>query len=193
MLTMQQNLGGLKIVVRFEVDAYIEDPVETEELPSEADPSILSLAGLTLSDPSKTKFGLKILRKGPSKAPDLSNLVELTTSSGGFGYRKKDQDAQLYLSGTPWLIIAYHDQGNFRTIQKRSFLSSSDEEKKRKWDRDLTLLATFLRSIKDVAAQRGENVRMSLIYDRQHRDVVKIYKPLRQDSFLPTEMLRRFT
>ena len=27
---MQQNLGGLKIVVRFEVDAYIEDPIEAE-------------------------------------------------------------------------------------------------------------------------------------------------------------------
>lgn len=153
---------------------------------------MLSLAGLSLLNPFDTKFGLKIYHRGPSKAPDLSTIAELTTSSTG-RIRKNDTYAQLYLSGTPILIIAQHNSGTFTRIEKRQLLTSFSDEQKTQKDESLTRLANLLHSIKELVTRHGENGRMSLVYDGQDKDSVKIYEPLHHDSFLPEEMLRRFT
>ena len=177
-LTKKQNLGELKIVVLFEVDAYIGDPTEADRLAANDDPNLVSsFEGLSLSNPSKTVLVLKIYHSGPSQAPDSSTLAKITTCSKG-QIGRKEIYPQLYLSGIPHWIIAHCKDGTFTRVEKRNLLTSFSDEEKRGRDENLTRLAIFLRSIKEITMKRSDGEMVSLVYDGQNKDVTKIYQPL---------------
>ena len=98
------ELGGLKMLVRFEVDACIEDPDaagDTAEAPREE---------------TTTPTGVRIVPRGVLVPEET--IVEL--KSRPKGKRVIKQAPQLWFSRTPILIIGYHEHGgNIVEIEKR--------------------------------------------------------------------------
>lgn len=114
----------MNFLVRFEVDACYpsEDDSDVDEL-------VTKTTSLSLSaDPSKKKTeaetfvsnGLSIIASGHDKLVEQKNIIELTSKSlkSRQQFRWAKKYPQLYLSGTPTLLLGVHDSGNFSSIEK---------------------------------------------------------------------------
>lgn len=112
-----QNLGGIKVLLRFEIDAC------TQTVPSgpsaEVDDLATALAGLsTGTSASQKTSSFKTLDIRPSGNRTLvpqSTLIELKTRAAHKALDMDETAPQLYLSQTPYLYLAKHVKGNFQT------------------------------------------------------------------------------
>jgi len=111
------NFDGLRMVVRFEVDACFPYDTSTSVPPS--DNSAASgkgrekkkALGSSLNHP-----GVKIIRGGSSEVPQ-THLLEIKTHSG-MRLNWPKTYPQLYLSQTPNIHHAFHKGGRFTSIEK---------------------------------------------------------------------------
>ncbi|KAF5360700.1 hypothetical protein D9756_004995 [Leucocoprinus leucothites] len=121
------DFGGLKMVVRSEIDACIpddeaednDDPTSPEELPSHPSPMPPS--------PISTKFGLKII-PSPNPPTPQTHLIELSTikSSTFPVWNAHERYPQLYFSQVPNHYLASHVCGTINQINKRDLHKSPE-------------------------------------------------------------------
>lgn len=194
------DFGELRLLVRFEVDACLP----TEVAPT-LDDLISQTASLAISSsrpPEKsqpdTVNGLKILRSGDSLVPQ-NNIIELTSRVSCGSIDWDNIFPQLYLSGTPRLIIGYHDAGNFHQIEHFNTEDVDDEtmrEAKRKTQDGLNRLALVLGLVRDAvldltdddaSGDRSERL-LSLVCQEKK---LKLYERT-GGSKLPEELVAHF-
>jgi len=205
---VQYDLNGLKMVVRFEVDACI--PSEASPLPTSAkvglssnvDDLIGALSGVslrteglgpTLSPVSKGSdtFPKVTVISGGSVVPQ-SSIVELTTRSvrNATSFDWAENYPQLFLSQSPHHFLAVHERGRFTQVNKRK-LESAELKKfaTESIQANLKKLRRLLDIIKELAIKHGERGRLSLVC--QGGDL-KVFKRTSQESCLPDSLLQRF-
>ncbi|KAL4256635.1 Decapping nuclease [Pleurotus pulmonarius] len=109
------DMEGLKMVVRFEVDAYMQDPdapapptpaPNTDQPATPLEPDALRLSGYDLE-----------IRCGGSWDVPQSALVELKTTKASTRPIWKRDYPQLFLSQTPHSYRAFHDAGAIMEVQ----------------------------------------------------------------------------
>lgn len=189
------DFSGLKVVLRFNVNAYLPSPAEDAEVDSLA--SELTHLGLELPqrlnaddavpDPMS---GLRIIHTGSPDIPQDS-LLELTTrTEKGVGKFSWAEDyPQLFLSQTPNHYTAVHRDGRFSTIRKRRLGSPEMQRVEERAQPSLKKLRSILQVLHDLVIEHGETGRLSLICVK---GILQVFKRNTTDSLLPDEFLTRF-
>ncbi|KAK0448469.1 uncharacterized protein EV420DRAFT_1711802 [Desarmillaria tabescens] len=183
------DFNGLKMVVRFEVDACLvpEDPppVSVDTLSAE----VASKA--TLSErPESTRavegmVSLTVVAAGKPIANECT--VELATRKAGNSLLWREKYLQMYFSQTPELFIGKQKDGCFTDIQRKTIESLSyvgDNVQKR-----LRVLRKALHDIQALVSKFGSTGRLSLI--GRDKDLL-VFERSTSDSCLPDEYLKRF-
>ncbi|TFK40515.1 hypothetical protein BDQ12DRAFT_679577 [Crucibulum laeve] len=207
------DLSGLKMVVRFEVDACLptEAPATKKSTPSlgastgksasNVDDLIDSLANVKISPtdssspssiPSSATDSAVYLQviKGGNQVPQ-SAIIELTTRSEARASQLDWAESfpQLFLSQTAHHFLAIHQRGRFIEIQKRKLTSPELQKVASDIQPYLKKLRRILDDIKALVIKHGERGRLSLVCIDGD---LKVYERSVQDSCLPDEVLARF-
>jgi len=195
---VKYDFDGITMVVRFEVDACIPPSSGKRQvaLISNVDDLVDALANTSLSSTSNIKgktsedvHGLRIRQAG-SHVPQ-SNIVELTSRStkrlSTFDW--SETYPQLFLSQTPHLFLAVHNNGEFHTVDKRKlgYLNLKGEEEKAQTA--LWKLRQALGTIKDIVVEHGKSGRLSLVCQRGE---LEVYERSSEVSCLPEDILKNF-
>ncbi|KAG6909281.1 hypothetical protein DXG01_001225 [Tephrocybe rancida] len=203
---VRYDLNGLKLVVRFEVDACIISAASPTASPSSTSTSgglddiIGALSGVKLDTATATPppptahsgaFPKITIIPAGSIVPQAS-IVELTTRStnNALNFNWKESYPQLFLSQTAHHFLAVHERGRFHEVNKRKLESS--ELKKVALDEiqeNLKKLRRLLDQVKDLVIKHGERGRLSLVC---RNGELKVYSRTSQASCLPDEVLQLF-
>ncbi|KAK0506816.1 hypothetical protein EDD18DRAFT_1060286 [Armillaria luteobubalina] len=182
------DLSGLKMVVRYEVDAcHVPHNIPSTSIDERS--SQLTLM-TTLSESTTSTHAvdqstsLIVIHAGKPVANE--SVVELTTMKDTAG-RLKAKYQQLYFSQTPELIIGLHHNGRFTDVQRRTIESMAFFEDS--VQRGLATLGNALRDIQNLAVNSGREGRLSLI--GKDRDLL-VYERSSAASCLPEIYLKRF-
>ncbi|KZT22808.1 hypothetical protein NEOLEDRAFT_1118864 [Neolentinus lepideus HHB14362 ss-1] len=196
------DFDGLKVVLRFNVDAFLptsssstsgsSSPVSVDSLASDLAHLGLELPPRLNAEDAKPDpiSGLRVIRTGTADIAQDS-LLELTTRSekGMARFNWAESYPQLFLSQTPNHYLAIHRNGRFRTIVKRKLGSPEMREVERKVQPSLKKLRQILQIVHDLVIEHGETGRLSLVCVG---GVLKVFKRTVVDSFLPDQFLSRF-
>ncbi|ESK83892.1 geranylgeranyl pyrophosphate synthetase [Moniliophthora roreri MCA 2997] len=206
---VKYDFGGIKMVVRFEVDACLQKPStgrqKSKLLPhasSSADDALDSitagLANTTISSSSTTSKIVPagdrklIVEKGGEVIPqdsviELGTISQRRLTSGQLDWEEKLP--QLLLSQTPLHYLGVHERGRFMEVQKRQVSSSELQGVKRRIDPVIKQLKSALEDIKRMVTQHGERARLSLVC-RNGR--LEVFERQSGDSCLPAEYLEKY-
>ncbi|KAJ7200323.1 hypothetical protein GGX14DRAFT_372230 [Mycena pura] len=189
------DLNGLKMLVRFEVDACIPAAAKAsaKKKVQSIDDLATSLAGVNLASrgvsTSTTNNGLTVISDG-AIIPHTS-LVELTTRTErrAAEFDWKDAYPQLFFSQTPHHFLAVHDRGRFTSVTKRTLESSDLQAVQHAMQPSLKKLRAALDTIRDVVVKNGQRGRLTLVY----RDgKLEVFQRTSSASCLPDHILARF-
>jgi hypothetical protein len=164
---VQYEFGGLKCLVRFESDGYIQDSSMGEgsipiKPPADEDDLLQTLRGTAISQPleaSSSKTDVLLIKHGGSAVPQHS-IFDLKTRSGKY---KKEIDMSdiyplLWLKQIPNFIVAYHDgAGLFEDIRVQDV-----KKRVQKWEKDnkdgIRRFAIILEKVLDIARSNREGL-----------------------------------
>ena len=210
-----KNMGGLKIIVRCEVDACIPEPASesaartTRTTASRtARPSATSsnvddlsdmLSGLNVSrgaststvSPVTQSTDISVIHAGIQRPQ--SSMVELTTRSARFidGFDWAEQYPQLLLTSIPHLFLAMHERGVFQGI-KRHELGTEEfrrVENDSKIQKGFRQLVAVLRTVQSLVKEHGARGRLSLVcYDGR----LEVFERTSDQGTVPASDLERF-
>ncbi|KAF9259086.1 hypothetical protein L218DRAFT_963957 [Marasmius fiardii PR-910] len=203
---VQYDFGGLNIVVRFEVDAFISSaPRSKTTTTSQASTdqtfddmlSAMSKTSITpqneeIQTVSDGETSLKIWKAG-NMSP-TNSIVELATISkkrfDQSAYDWEEVAVQMLISGTPQLYLGIHDRGRFQEVKQKSFSESVELQRAEENVKSaLIKLRRVLEDIKKLAVENGEDGRLSLVCTDGE---LKVYKRKSDDSCLPADFLDEF-
>ncbi|KAF8158456.1 hypothetical protein B0H34DRAFT_789326 [Crassisporium funariophilum] len=191
------DLNGLKMVVRFEVDACIPPPAKyPRKSVSDMDDLVKSFNAISvlpnaLGSNSNSNQHLTVLEGGLEVSPTA--VVELTTRSQTtmklHGFDWKEAYPQLFFSQTAHHILAIHNRGRFVEVQKRKLLSEELQAVEKDAQCELKKMRKALDLIKDVIIGHGKTGRLSLVC--VHGEM-KVYQRSKDESCLPEFAMRLF-
>lgn len=208
----QKDFDGLKLVVRFEVDAGLPTSELEHQSGSKtvAKPSMDSISGgsavdvdlaglvseLRIDPTSKSKGNNKSLPElkvvwGGAEA-EQSSLIEMKTrsSNSNASMKWKDTYPQLYFSQTQHLYIAVHDTGNFTEIRKEDVSSNKNLiQAATNAQSGFRMLRKALETIQALVKEHGLGGRISLVC---RSGALKVYVRKSGDSCLPDNFLALF-
>ncbi|KAG6902422.1 hypothetical protein C0995_000348 [Termitomyces sp. Mi166 len=189
---VRYNLNGLKLVVRFEVDACVSAVSLKTSQPrttasssgNDLDDIIGALSGVSLrtgsAAPPPTKategseaFPTITIISGGFVVPQ-SSIIELTTRStyNASNYDWKENYPQLFLSQTPHHFLAVHERGFFKEVNKRKLDSPELKKVAQAVQEELKKLRRLLDQIKDLVKKHGERGRLSFqAHERRNVDL----------------------
>ncbi|KIY73430.1 hypothetical protein CYLTODRAFT_387077 [Cylindrobasidium torrendii FP15055 ss-10] len=182
------DLDGLKLVVRFEVDACLRE--EASDGAEDVDDLVQTMFRAGLTEKSEVSFGggrtLQVKRGGKPTAQ--SNLVELATITSKWApkFKWEDRYPQLYLSATPYHYLGVHSYGIFQRYEKRR--TEEMETQKETMKRDLYKLRDILLAIQGLVVDHGEE-KVSILYRDKE---MKVYKRSNDASCLPKDYMDLF-
>ncbi|KAI0671233.1 hypothetical protein C8Q78DRAFT_974591 [Trametes maxima] len=198
---VQYDLEGVRLVVRFEADAYI---------PRENDPADL-LSGLSIScspsppapspssppTPDYSDTNLAVLHGG-TLIPQ-SSLIEIATrtSKGRLTHKWHETYTQLLLSQTPHFFLAVHQNGQFSAVERHARRAAGGTsqpglerfDRDARMQRDLRQLVRVLGTMQGLVRGRGRRGRLSLVH-RQGR--LELFERDGDAGRLPESELARF-
>ncbi|KAI0120843.1 hypothetical protein F4776DRAFT_632098 [Hypoxylon sp. NC0597] len=169
------SFGGLNFIIRHETDAYLG----TESYLS------TPLSGPTEQQQVQSRSKLAIRHAG--EAVPLESTIEIKTRASQKRIDISATAAQLWVSQTPKLIRAYHNQGVFQ-IPDVEDVAAKIREWERKNKAELRQLAAVIRRILEVAKGCDGNVEIK--YD-QSQDKLVIWKVSRKMS-LPQDLYSKW-
>lgn len=113
---------GLNFIVRYETDAYVDDPKTGSHRTDPEDDSISRMMQNMALSPSRgpehtTIAGSKLRVKQGGKAVPLSSTLEIKTRAIKNPLSFEAVASQLWVSQTPNLVRAYHERGSFQKPQ----------------------------------------------------------------------------
>ncbi len=209
---MQQDLGGLKMVVRFEVDACIpqstadnatssllSQPTSPRIPPASTNVDSLTdlLSNLDVTSQSEASSqsqntAIAVIRAG-SQVPQ-SSLVELTTRSFKYVNEFDWQEAypQLFLSWTPHLFLAVHDRGTFESMVKHKLGATElrNLETSPRTQQSFRKLVETLKTMQTLVRRHGRRGRLSLVC--QADGTLNVFERTSPQGCLPDSELERF-
>ncbi|KAG8946991.1 hypothetical protein FRC04_011287 [Tulasnella sp. 424] len=158
------NFGSLKILLRYEVDACIlptprPNPVQTP-LEPRSKPKV--------SSPSPTFPMVSVIPLGDaSSIVPQSSILEIKTRIREGEMNWSEIYPQLFLSQTPHLYVARHQQGLFTgtSVTKYDMTSSQLEKAAKAAEKPMARMYALLEAIVAAIRQEGEDVGMALTYD----------------------------
>ncbi|KAJ7480636.1 hypothetical protein FB451DRAFT_1238102 [Mycena latifolia] len=195
---VKYDMSGLKMIVRFEVDACIPSSAKA----SAASKSVQSIddlgdifAGIKLAAPtapapaSKTTHGLTVL-DGGATIPH-SSIVELTTRSERREAEFDWNDAypQLFFSQTPHHFLAVHTRGRFTAVNKRKLGTPELQAVECTLQPSLKKLRAALDVIKALVVKHGQRGRLTLVCRAGN---LQVFERVSSASCLPDEVMSRF-
>jgi hypothetical protein len=184
-----QSFGGLRIVVRFEVDACLPYDASSSSPPSNHPATSKVVAKKkSSSGSSSNSLDVKILRAGSHEVPQ-THLVEIKTHNGSRRTMRWSKTyPQLYLSQTPHVYHAFHNSGTFTLVEKftlgQSNLTDIDESAQEGFKK----LRKLLGSLKSLVAKHGAR-RVSLVCVGK---TLSVYRMPQGESCLPEDALALF-
>ncbi|KAI0823948.1 hypothetical protein BC628DRAFT_462892 [Trametes gibbosa] len=201
---VQYELDGLKLVVRFEVDACTAQPVPIRRSTSShagngvarVDSITDALRGLNVSSTARrtTLSGasaITVIRAGGEVSQ--SSIVELKTRSKNYvdQFDWVEQYPQLFLSYTPNLFLAVHNRGTFERIKKHTLGSAElhPVETDPQIQRSFKQLVAVLRTIQELVKSHGLQGRLTLVCQD---GVLRVYQRTSSMGTVPAQELARF-
>ena len=198
-----QGLGGMKLVVLFEVDAYdpalCADLATKEKGDTQTSDSVQDLTDvvssmsmstpLVLASKSSEKTKLHVIRAG-IEVPQGA-LVKIKTRSKR-NIQNLDWDAiypQLYIGQTPTLKIGVHQRGRFEEVQTKTLDSPELKEVARETETGMKKLWSVLKELHNLVMANGKDARISVI---SKDGALQVLNRESLDSFLPEHTLSRF-
>ncbi|KAI1783569.1 hypothetical protein LXA43DRAFT_1131139 [Ganoderma leucocontextum] len=212
---VQYNMGGLKIIVRCEVDACIPGPASeattsttratasrttsTHTTSSNLDDLSDMLSGLNVSrgtststtSPTTQSADLTVIHAGIQRPQ--SSMVELTTRSARYvdQFDWAEQYPQLFLSDVPHLFLAVHERGVFQRIKKHELGTTEFRrvENDTKIQKGFRQLVAVLRTVQSLVKEHGARGRLSLVC-RDGR--LEVFERTSDQGAVPDSDLERF-
>lgn len=194
-----QDYGGLRLLVRFEVDACLYYNVETQSRkdgPSaqrpipEDDPNDLNSALQRMSICSDDK--IEIINGGV--LVPQSTLVEMSTKSKRSleeGIDWQEYYPQLFLSQTPHYYLGVHNNGQFHRIDARALNDSVLTAQKAEQQSSFDKLCALLKEIRELVVSYGVEKHVSLVYRFQNKKL-EVFSREQDVNILPESWLHRF-
>ncbi|KAI6006616.1 hypothetical protein F5J12DRAFT_101327 [Pisolithus orientalis] len=162
------DFGGLKVLLRYEVDACAEPESEDDSfLASFSTLSIGATGGApTLSNDSafSSRFGMKVKLTSPRSVLPQSSVIEIKTRAARRELDWKEVYPQLYLSQTSYLYLAKHTRGTFGRVEKFQINSEGMAAHAREAEASMAKLEALLSAILKAVRKYGEGVPLSLVY-----------------------------
>ncbi|TBU44042.1 hypothetical protein BD309DRAFT_959331 [Dichomitus squalens] len=209
---VQYDMGGLKMIVRCEVDACIPEPssvgTRTRATFPQSNPRATSsnVDDLTdmLSSLNVTRSTSTSATSTITKSTDItvihagvqrpqSSIVELTTRSvrtiDDFDWT--EQYPQLLLAHVPHVFLAVHERGNFERIKKHELGAAEfrNVENNARLQRAFRQLVGVLRTVQNLAKEHGRRGRLSLVC-RDGR--LEVFERTTDQGAIPDSELERF-
>ncbi|KAJ6555034.1 hypothetical protein DFH09DRAFT_577992 [Mycena vulgaris] len=192
---VKYDMNGLKMVVRFEVDACIPSAAKPSKPVQNIDDLADSLSGITLGAPtkaapaSKTRNGLTVIAGG-APVPHTA-IVELTTRAErrAAEYDWTEAYPQLFFSQTPHHFLAVHNRGRFAEVQKRKLGAPELRAVERTLQPSLKKLRAALDVIKALVVKHGQRGRLTLVCQGGK---LQVFERESNASCLPDDMIARF-
>lgn len=132
------EVGGVRCVVRFEMDAWmpVEGVVESEVVGGGGE--------------DEMRGGVGVVRKG--RLVSQAGVVEIKTRAQNRVLDMKEVLPQLWFSGTPWLTVAYHRGGRFDNVNTMKM----DDGKLEEWEKgNVEGLGKMMKLIKIIMEEAG--------------------------------------
>ncbi|KAF9493014.1 hypothetical protein BDN71DRAFT_1160908 [Pleurotus eryngii] len=215
---IRYDMNGLKMIVRYEVDAYVPDDTlpdtsppdrswrngPSASTPARIDDLADTLASIKLtpttpspspkaalpSDKASFHSGLTVYPGGSWSTPQ-SAIVELTTrSQRNFDSMSwADLYTQLFVSQTPHCFVGIHRQGTFTRLVRENLRSVAMERVRRAEQPRLKTLRWVLGAIQDLLVERGGGSRVSLVSEA---GILGVYECENEEDVLPEEIMEYF-
>ncbi|KAF4617348.1 hypothetical protein D9613_005790 [Agrocybe pediades] len=194
------DLNGLKMVVRFEVDACIPPVAKyprrsiasMSELTSSLNALSLAQADPALASSSPLRSNQLRIFEGGIEVSSTS-VIELTTRSQltikQYGFNWKEAYPQLFFSQTAHHFLAIHQRGRFVDVQKRKLMSEQLQAVEEDVQVELKKVRKALDVIREIVLEHGLDGRLSLVCVEGE---LKVYKRQSDESCLPESALRLF-
>ncbi|EAU85879.2 hypothetical protein CC1G_02902 [Coprinopsis cinerea okayama7 len=188
------DLNGLKMVVRFEVDACIPPPRSySRRSVATVDEITASLANVDLSKrptpACEKRFQVNVIKGGYEVSP--SAIMELSTRSE---YKQHEYDfkelyPQLFFSQTTHHVLAVHNRGRFSAIHRRKLSSPELQQVDIELQPSLKAVRKALKVIQDLVIEHGQRGRLSLVCKD---GVLRVYERTSVESCLPDHLMELF-
>lgn len=181
------DFGGLKVLLRYEVDACVDLGTDNDHPFASSAPSIETRGTSTLSDDLAcfSYFGVEIKLTSPRTVLLQSSVVEIKTRSARRELNWKEVYPQLYLSQTPCLYLAKHARGMFGQVEKVQINDQEMAAYATEAEAAMAKLETLLCDILKAVRKRREGVPLSLVYRAGKLQLYKrregIGQPLEKD------------
>ncbi|KAI5782088.1 hypothetical protein DFH27DRAFT_488138 [Peziza echinospora] len=133
---VKYSLGGLKLLVRFTSDGYID---MTKGFPQSSE---------------KHESKLTVIPGG--KLVPQESIIEVKTRGSYRPIDLSDQIPQLWFSNTTHLFVGYHQRGNFKTIEKQNMAGTDFESWEKTNQEDLKKLVGLLQKIVAITREAPE-------------------------------------
>jgi hypothetical protein len=161
-----KNFDGLKVLLRFEVDAC----TGTKSTGASVDDLAAALADLGVAPKAsavatgqKSKFGLSIIRTTPRTIVDQSSLIEMKTRASHKALDWDEAFPQLYLSQTPYLYLAKHSRGEFIAVEKVALGGDGMRVHAQRARAGLAKLRAVLTEVLNAVREAGSGVELCLV------------------------------
>ncbi|KAG6900310.1 hypothetical protein C0993_012742 [Termitomyces sp. T159_Od127] len=200
---IRYNMDGLKLVVRFEVDACLSQAPQRQSTVSSSGDDIDDIIGAlssvslkravpprtNVTEDSETSPNINVIAGG--SVVSQSSIIELTTRSvlSASDFKWKEYYPQLFLSQKPHHFMAVHQRGLFKEVVKRKLESPELQATAQEMKEDLKLLRRLLHQMRELVKKHGERGRLSFVCQNGE---LKVYERTNRASCLPDEALRLF-
>ena len=186
---IKYHIGPLECVVRFEVDAYFDDPeveciTEEPELVNSITAAMAQLDVAGSQPPPETKHSTKVVQKGVSVS--ASKLAEIKAKRAG---RFTDALPQLWFGRTPYFMNGNHIKGKVHSVtivHAESEFAQWEELHQARLRKMVSLLVALKTAVKET--QAGAAV---LVYDEKGGPL-KVYRVKRDGGVLPKETIAKY-
>ena len=169
-----QNFGELKMVVCFEVDAYVATTDDTLET-SSSGPS---------NEETASNEDIRVICRGCRVPQD--NIVEIKTNKK---VKWRETYPQVFLAQTPHLFTACHEQGNFHQVQKHHIDDAYMRQVADDCQGDMAGLHDALLLVRDSLIRHRQQGRVSLLCQKGQ---LSLYRVENARSCLPDAVLQQF-
>ncbi|KAG9013886.1 hypothetical protein FRB94_004266 [Tulasnella sp. JGI-2019a] len=153
------SLGGIKVLLRFEVDACTGTPA----IGNQVEEDTLTAAFASLTTNTRRFPGLTVRRSVSRTIAPQSTIIELKTRAARKALDWRDTYPQLYLSQTPYLYLAKHERGDFMPVERYEITGPELRRYAGQAEVGMVKLRDVLLQILEYAKEEGEGVGMSLV------------------------------
>ncbi|KAF8841510.1 hypothetical protein BDN67DRAFT_1068471 [Paxillus ammoniavirescens] len=163
------DFGGLKVLLRFEVDACVAASASNEDelLAAFSTLKVGSRGAAVTTAPStvtpSTTSALSVNFTVPRSLTPQGNMIEIKTRALKRQIDWTEVYPQLYLSQTAYLYLAKHDRGTFQPVEKVQLNGAVMQSHAKGAETSIGKLKVLLQQILDVVRKEGKKGQLSLV------------------------------